>query len=222
MHERPAGKIGVYTIFFEFANFRLPLSTFLVDVLSIQPTVGLYRCFYVNYKNNRWMSFSKRSDNSSVCYTKPLDSFKHWNDHFFWVDAFACSVSFPWHIDKNVSRDPLPKSTEFNVDDYDVLVAHPAPFRKFPEPFLCLVEISRYYTLDEDTYPRFRHDDREGGFLSLYIVHLVAIQRQRKKRPAVAGASGSFHPPKKLRGDHETSSGIATGGKSLFVIKELL
>ncbi|GJW20641.1 hypothetical protein Tco_0031263 [Tanacetum coccineum] len=33
MHERPAGKIGLYTRFFDYANFRLPLSTFLVDVL---------------------------------------------------------------------------------------------------------------------------------------------------------------------------------------------
>nr|GFC63129.1 hypothetical protein [Tanacetum cinerariifolium] len=47
-------------------------------------------------------------------------------------------------------------------------------------------------------------------------------KRQRKKRPPVAGASGSSHPPKKLKGDHETSSGVATGGKSLSVIKELL
>ncbi|GKE22861.1 hypothetical protein Tco_1434373 [Tanacetum coccineum] len=203
MHERPVGKIGVYTRFFEYANFRLPLFTFLVDVLkyfrinlsqlsviaaakvshfeilcrvySIELTVLLFCCFYVNSKNKGWMSFSKRSDNSSVCYTKPLDSLKHWNDHFFRVDAFACLVSFPWHTDKNVSRDPLPKSTEFNVDDYVVLVAHPAPFWKFPEPFLCLVGMSRYYTLDEDTYPRFLHDDGEGGCLSLYIVHLVVF-----------------------------------------------
>ncbi|GJT79288.1 gypsy type transposase [Tanacetum coccineum] len=105
-----------------------------------------------------------------VCYTKPLDSLKHWNDYFFWVDSFACPASFPWHTGKNVSRDPFPKSTEFNADDYAVLVAHPAPFRKFPEPFLCLVGMSRYYTLDEDTYPRFLHDDGEGGCLSLYIV----------------------------------------------------
>ncbi|GKB88934.1 hypothetical protein Tco_0961206 [Tanacetum coccineum] len=34
IHEAPAGKIGVYTRFFEFANFRLPLSAFLVDILS--------------------------------------------------------------------------------------------------------------------------------------------------------------------------------------------
>nr|GFC17524.1 hypothetical protein [Tanacetum cinerariifolium] len=47
-------------------------------------------------------------------------------------------------------------------------------------------------------------------------------KRKRKKRPAVAGASGSSHPPKRLKGDHETSSGVATGGKSLSVIKELL
>ncbi|GJR45714.1 gypsy type transposase [Tanacetum coccineum] len=34
IHEMPAGKIGVYTRFFEYANFRLPLSTFLVNVLK--------------------------------------------------------------------------------------------------------------------------------------------------------------------------------------------
>ncbi|GJY03020.1 hypothetical protein Tco_0361172 [Tanacetum coccineum] len=33
MHERTAGKIGLFTKFFDYANFRLPLSTFLVDVL---------------------------------------------------------------------------------------------------------------------------------------------------------------------------------------------
>ncbi|GKB67289.1 hypothetical protein Tco_0928701 [Tanacetum coccineum] len=104
------------------------------------------------------MSFSKRPDVDAVCYTKPLDSLKRWNDHFFWVDSFACPASFPWHAYKNVSRDPFPKSTEFRADDYAILVAHPAPFRKFPEPFLCLIRMSRNYTLDEDTYPTFYHD----------------------------------------------------------------
>ncbi|GJW23205.1 hypothetical protein Tco_0033827 [Tanacetum coccineum] len=45
------------------------------------------------------------------------------------------------------------------VDDYAVLVAHPASFRKFSEPFLCLIRMSHNYTLDEDTYPTFLHDD---------------------------------------------------------------
>ncbi|GKC48639.1 hypothetical protein Tco_1071384 [Tanacetum coccineum] len=46
--------------------------------------------------------------------------------------------------------------------------------------------------------------------------------RHRKKRPAATDASGSTHPPKKLREDYGTSSGAATGGKSPYVIKELL
>ncbi|GKA07979.1 hypothetical protein Tco_0687310, partial [Tanacetum coccineum] len=80
-------------------------------------------------------------------------SLKGWNDHFFWVDAFACPASFSWHTGKSVSKDPSPQSTEFNPEHYASLVAYPAPFHKYPEPFLCLVGISRYYTLDENTYP---------------------------------------------------------------------
>ncbi|GJS63385.1 hypothetical protein Tco_0677949 [Tanacetum coccineum] len=176
IHEMPTGKIGVYTRFFEYANFRLPLSTFLVNVLryyhihisqlsvigaakvshfevlcrvhGFEPTVGLFRCFYVNSKNKGWMSFSKRPGNDAVCYTKPLDSLKNWNDRFFWVDSFACPASFPWSTSKGVPKDPFPKSSEFNAEHYAILVAHPAPFHKYPEPFLCLVGINRYYTLD--------------------------------------------------------------------------
>ncbi|GJY64672.1 hypothetical protein Tco_0466132 [Tanacetum coccineum] len=47
-------------------------------------------------------------------------------------------------------------------------------------------------------------------------------KRTRKKSQAVTNASGSSHPPKKLRGDYETSSGAATSGKSPSVLKELL
>ncbi|GKC31925.1 hypothetical protein Tco_1039219, partial [Tanacetum coccineum] len=277
------------------------------------------------------MSFSKRPDSNVVCYTKPLDSLKHWNDHFFWVDSFACLASFRWHTGKNVSKDPYPKSTEFNTGHYATLVAHPAPFQKYLEPFLCLVGMSCNYTLDEDTYPRFLHDEDEGGCLLLRLICIFAFdlvfdyllvcadmdllafirtadptkvkvgerqrakdeqkildstvgrvvsllpvapdrsedklkasvdklfdeggstehgdsaaggddaaetgvvriiddetmaaekpKRPRKKRQAVADARGSFHPPKKLRDDHGTSSGAAIVGKSSSAIKELL
>ncbi|GJX78574.1 hypothetical protein Tco_0326723 [Tanacetum coccineum] len=151
MHERPTGKIRLYTRFFDFANFRLPLSTFLVDVLrhfrinishlsvigaakvshfeilcrvyGIIPTVGLFRCFYENSRKSGWMPFSKRSDNASVS--------------------------------KHVIRDPASAAADFNKQDYATLVAHPSPFRKFPKAFLCLVGLSRHYTLDEETYPLF-------------------------------------------------------------------
>ncbi|GJY27689.1 hypothetical protein Tco_0403456 [Tanacetum coccineum] len=176
----PTGKIGVYTRFFEYTNFRLPLSTFLVDVLiyyhihisqlsvigaakvshfevlcrvhGFEPTVGLFRCFYVNSKNKGWMSFSKRPRNDAVSYTKPLDSLKNWNDRFFWVDSFACPASFPWSTSKDMPKDPFPKSSKFNMEHYAILVSHPALFHKYLEPFLYLVGINRYYTLDVDTY----------------------------------------------------------------------
>nr|GEU68703.1 transposase (putative), gypsy type [Tanacetum cinerariifolium] len=115
------------------------------------------------------MSFSKRLGNDAVCYTKSFDSLKNWNDRFFWVDTFACPASFPWNTSKCVPKDPFPKSSEFNAEHYATLVAHPAPFHKYPEPFLCLVGISRYYTLDENTYPGFLGDDDEEMDLLSFI-----------------------------------------------------
>ncbi|GJR50457.1 hypothetical protein Tco_1400978 [Tanacetum coccineum] len=115
------------------------------------------------------MSFSKRQGSDAVCCTKPLDSLKSWNDHFFWVDAFACHASFPWNTSKSVSKDPFPRSSEFKAEHYATLVAYPAPFHKYPEPFLCLVGISRNYTLDEDTYPQFLHKSGEEMDLLSFI-----------------------------------------------------
>nr|GEV12252.1 transposase (putative), gypsy type [Tanacetum cinerariifolium] len=82
------GKVDVYTKFFEFANFRIPISQFLFDilghyqihlsqlsvigaakvshfeinyrVLNIVPTLNLFRLFYIPSFNSGWMSFSKR------------------------------------------------------------------------------------------------------------------------------------------------------------------
>nr|GEW87070.1 hypothetical protein [Tanacetum cinerariifolium] len=39
-------------------------------------------------------------------------------------------------------KDHFPKSFEFNAEHFATLVALPAPFHKYPEPFLCLVGIS--------------------------------------------------------------------------------
>ncbi|GJV91683.1 hypothetical protein Tco_1539496 [Tanacetum coccineum] len=98
------------------------------------------------------MSFSKRSNTGPVCYTKPLDSLKHWNESFFWVDASTFPLSIPWHNNKTLKKDPHPTPTEFNAKVCDFLATHPAPFQRFPESFLCLVGISRYYELDDNIY----------------------------------------------------------------------
>nr|GEY31235.1 hypothetical protein [Tanacetum cinerariifolium] len=47
-------------------------------------------------------------------------------------------------------------------------------------------------------------------------------KRPRKKKQDVTNASGSSHPPKKLRGDYGTSCEVATSGKSPSALRELL
>nr|GEV69718.1 transposase (putative), gypsy type [Tanacetum cinerariifolium] len=135
---------------------------------------------------NGWISFSKLSGNAPVYYMKPLDSLKNWNDHFLWVDSFACPTLFPWHTAKNVNRDPAPVAADFNAQDYATIVSHPSPFRKFPKEFMCLVGLSRHYTLDEETYPRFLHKNEEDMNLFAFIhtpdpTKVKVVERKRVK-----------------------------------------
>ncbi|GJX44168.1 hypothetical protein Tco_0260844 [Tanacetum coccineum] len=126
------------------------------------------------------MSFSKRSNTAPVCYTKPLDSLKHWNDSFFWFDAFAIPLYVSLHNNKSLKKDPHPQPTEFNAEVCDFLATHTALFWKFPESFLCFVGISRYYELDENVYPVFLTDDDEGG-CSLFASYPTKIRIGEKQ-----------------------------------------
>nr|GEX01798.1 transposase (putative), gypsy type [Tanacetum cinerariifolium] len=152
---------------------------------------------------------------------------------------------------KGVPKDLFPKSSEFNAEHFATLVTHPAPFHKYPKPFLCLVGISRYYTLDEDTYPEFLGDNGEGGngFALFYSERgpyksevaerqrvenkprllestvgrrgSVATKAPKKKKTVVADASGPSYPPKKLREDYGAMGGASTAGKSRSAVQSL-
>nr|GEY84366.1 transposase (putative), gypsy type [Tanacetum cinerariifolium] len=189
------GKIGVYTMFFEFANFRFPLSQFLFDVLgyyqihlsqlsvigaakvshfeincrvlNIIPTLGLFRVFYTPSFNSGWMSFSKRpGKNTPQCYTKPLDSLKNWNNRFLWVDESVFSTVVDWRT--NAPKDGMPATGTYFVEAVRALDTHRTPIQKQPEMLLCLVWLSRRYYLGDEVYPTFLHDnDREMDLFSL-------------------------------------------------------
>ncbi|GJX30600.1 hypothetical protein Tco_0238679, partial [Tanacetum coccineum] len=108
------------------------------------------------------------------------------NNHFFWVDDIACPASFLWHTAKHVTRDPNPVVADFNAQDYATLVAYPSPFLKFPEAFLCLVGLSRHYTLDEETYPRFLPKNREEIDIFAFIhtpdpTKVRVVEREQNK-----------------------------------------
>ncbi|GJY86628.1 hypothetical protein Tco_0500654 [Tanacetum coccineum] len=188
MHERPAGKVGMYTRFFDYANYRIPFSTFFVSVLThfripftqlsvfgsakvshfeilcrvcnIEPDVSLFRYFYTHNYKNGWFGFTKRP-NVRACYSKNLDSVKNWNDHFFWVDEFVvpANARFNWFSGSNIVKDRAPAPSEYNVEHVNALIAQASPFLRFPEEFLCWVGISRNYLLNKDSYPRFEYEE---------------------------------------------------------------
>ncbi|GKE11706.1 hypothetical protein Tco_1415257, partial [Tanacetum coccineum] len=198
MHERLAGKVGMYTRFFDYANYRIPFSTFFVSVLvhfripfsqlsvfgsakvshfeilcrvcNIKPNVSLFRYFYTHNYKNGWFGFTKRP-NVRACYSKNLDSVKNWNDHFFWVDEFVvpANARFGWFSGSNIVKDRAPAPSEYNVERINTLIAQASPFLRFPEEFLCWVGISRNYLLNKDTYPRFEYEDGEEMDLNAFI-----------------------------------------------------
>ncbi|GJR38756.1 hypothetical protein Tco_1214440 [Tanacetum coccineum] len=191
----PEGKIGMYTKFFEFANFRIPISQFLFDILGhyqihlsqlsvigatkvshfeiqccvlrVIPSVNLFRVFYIPSYNSGWMSFSKRpGKNTPQCYTKPLDSLKNWNNRFFWVDERVFPTTVAWRT--SAPKDSMPLEGTYSVEDVAVLNARRTPIQKQPETLLCLVGLSRRYFLGDDVYPIFLHDDgREMDLFNL-------------------------------------------------------
>ncbi|GJT28103.1 hypothetical protein Tco_0908378 [Tanacetum coccineum] len=191
----PEGKIGVYTKKFEFANFRIPISQFLFDilgyyqihlsqlsvigaakvshfeincrVLNIIPTVNLFRVFYVPSYNSGWMSFSKRpGKNTPQCYTKPLDSLKNWNNRFFWVDEKVFPTVVAWRT--AATKDDKPHANTYSVVDVATLDTHRTPFQKQLEELLCLVGLSHNFFLHDDEYPTFLNDnDQEMDLFNL-------------------------------------------------------
>ncbi|GJT30911.1 gypsy type transposase [Tanacetum coccineum] len=258
----PTDKIGVYTRFLDYANYRIPLSQFLVDILeyfqihlsqlsviaaakvshfeilcrvhSFIPTMGNFRRFYVNSHSKGWISFSKRSDHAAVCYTKPLDSLKDWNDRFFWVDASIFPLTVPWHSAKSLRKDTPPALDEFSAEVCDFLMDNPAPFKKFPEAFLegevPLLELTK----DRVVPLAGVYDQGDVAALGVGGIKILADDeaqaliadkpKKLKKRKTDDGAGGFGLPPKKLSVDHGTSgdASASTARNSLAVLQNLL
>ncbi|GJV05463.1 hypothetical protein Tco_1343119 [Tanacetum coccineum] len=182
----PEGKIDVYYKFFEFENYRIPITQFLFDllghyqihlsqlsvigaakvsqfkincrVLNVIPTVGLFRVFYIPSYQSGWMSFAKRpGKDTPQCYVKPLDSLKNWNNRFFWVDERVFPTPVAWR--SSAPRDNKPTADSYSEADVATLNTHRTSFGQQPEDLLCLVGISQNYFFPEDQYPVFLYDN---------------------------------------------------------------
>ncbi|GKA46443.1 hypothetical protein Tco_0739326 [Tanacetum coccineum] len=94
--EFPEGKVGVYTKFFEFANFRIPILQFLFDIL------GHYQIHLLQL---------------SV-----IGAAKNWNNRFFWVDERIFPTVVEWRT--NVPKDRIPSADSHSAVDVTALNTH--------------------------------------------------------------------------------------------------
>ncbi|GJU41797.1 hypothetical protein Tco_1194754 [Tanacetum coccineum] len=88
------GKVGVYTMFFEFANFRIPISQFLFDIL------GHYQ---INLSQLSVIGAAK-------------------NNRFFWVDERIFPTVVEWRI--NAPKDGMPSTDSYSAVDVTALNTH--------------------------------------------------------------------------------------------------
>ncbi|GKC57931.1 hypothetical protein Tco_1085529 [Tanacetum coccineum] len=94
------GKVGVYTKFFEFANFRVPISQLLFDILGH---------FQIHLSQLSVLGAAK-------CYTKPLNSVKKWNNRFFLVDERIFLTIVEWLLD--APKDKMPSADSYFVAEW--------------------------------------------------------------------------------------------------------
>ncbi|GJU43071.1 hypothetical protein Tco_1200337 [Tanacetum coccineum] len=196
----PAGKIGIYTRFIEFANFRILLSRFLLSVLQYyqinfsqlsvlgaakvnhfkimcrvlgyQPSLGMFHRFYINFISNGWLSFLRR-DPTPCRFSKKFDSLKGWNDHFFWIDASICPIFVSWYNNVPIRRDSLPSDNLMDFELLEKLNNNRTVIRRYPETFMCLIGLIRSF---DDPLVRLTllKSDESGGF-RLLCVHFVSF-----------------------------------------------
>nr|GEW51528.1 SUMO-conjugating enzyme SCE1-like [Tanacetum cinerariifolium] len=107
--DSPPGKIGIYTRLVEFANFRVPLSKFLLCVLEY---------YHINL-----------TQLSVIDAAKNLDSLKNWNNRFF-IDVSVCPLSIPWVNGTSVVKDPLPLDDVVDFPCVELLNENHALIRK--------------------------------------------------------------------------------------------
>ncbi|GKA60973.1 hypothetical protein Tco_0760380 [Tanacetum coccineum] len=204
MHERPTGKIGLYTRFFDYANFRLPLSTFLVDVL---------RHFRINISQLSVIGAAKvtrdpdpvAADFNAHDYTTLVahpSQFRKFPEVSESVPVLEMDIFVFIHTpDPTKVRVVERERNEDEPRFLDTTVGHTVP--------LLLVAPDRAEII-------------EAAYTVVEVVDPVQPRRQGKRKSVVMDAGGASHPPKKLREDHETPSGASVGGKSWSAIKRLL
>nr|GEV57629.1 transposase (putative), gypsy type [Tanacetum cinerariifolium] len=242
MHERPAGKIVLYTRFFYFDNFRLTLSTFLVDLL---------RHFRINISQLFVIGAAKVDD-----FACPAPFSWHTAKHVIRDPApvtadlthkiMTLLFLIPLHMDLFAfihASDPTKvRVVEQEPDEGEPWLLETTVGRTIllllvsPDRVESELEASVDKLFNEgDSGHQTEQGDSTGGGQDANIqpvveavdtivedAALVQSIRQVKRKSVVVDAGGASHPPKKLREDHGTLREASIGGKSQSSLQRLL
>ncbi|MFS8018769.1 hypothetical protein Hanom_Chr15g01395941 [Helianthus anomalus] len=181
------GKIGIYTRVFDYCNYRLPLTKFLIEVLLFHevhltqmnpfglskvchfelscrglgsdPDLDVFRAFYRLNRSGSWYTFEVR-DKNSCCYSWITTSLKDWKDHFFLVDDRYVPEFITWRLKKSKLPAPLPEDFAYNKDLYANLIKEAGLIQKYPEHILVMGLISTIWA-EPEWYPTLKWN-KEG------------------------------------------------------------
>jgi hypothetical protein len=169
--DAPPGTIALYTAFFTFSNFRIPVSKFLCAIiryynihlsqivplglikffhfeisclpLRVEPSVNLFRVFYKLTRIGDWVTFEKRKSSCPSLTLHPITSRKKWKPSFFFISSRIVPFEMRWVGPDDDLKDPVPSKEEYDVEAYNLLKAQPTALRTFSEHFLVMAGISR-------------------------------------------------------------------------------
>ncbi|KAJ0576192.1 hypothetical protein HanOQP8_Chr05g0179241 [Helianthus annuus] len=195
------GKIGIYTRLFDYCNYRLPLTKFLIEVLLFHevqltqmnpfglakvchselacrglgsdPDLDVFRAFYRLNWSGSWYTFEVR-DKTSCCYTWITTSLKDWKDHFFLVDDRCVPEFMTWRLKKSKLPAPLPEDFAYNKDLYANMIKEAGRIQKYPEHILVMGRISTIWA-EPDWYPTVKWN-KEGQLRAMGLKEALRLK----------------------------------------------
>ncbi|GJZ78848.1 hypothetical protein Tco_0643685 [Tanacetum coccineum] len=219
----PEGKIGVYTRFLEFANFCIPISQFLFDIL------GHYQIHLSQLSMIGAAKQKIRKKHSMMLYKTP-GLLEKLEQSIFWVDERVFPTVVDWRT--NAPKDGTPVAGSYSAADVAVLNTHHMDLFN-------LISAPNPTKVKTGTRPRAAHEGRNRRSRPGRAVgeippvdnpmptevapdlgkEMAAIGPTVNKRRLKGGKedTGANAPRKVLRRDHDTSRPTQStlGGKSI-------
>ncbi|GKA57671.1 hypothetical protein Tco_0756859 [Tanacetum coccineum] len=134
-------------------------------------------------------------------------------------EVFPILVSL--YVGGTLEKDPSPHLTARQEQSVRLLENNKAPFCRYPECFLCLVDLSPYYPFDENTYPAFERPDGTGGSSSAAAPEVSAPAEVEPENVVPRDTYLDLTGPDELRKD-QPSFATGTGGKTLAGLRQLM